>query len=107
MQIFKNSFGIIAICGLMSACASPSPDVVLIAPQPVFEKGGGGSCPPGFIYVPGAVPELAECIPEDECEELLTADGSAIPCGPVPGRAGDGGGSDSSGGSATGTPGRT
>jgi hypothetical protein len=69
------------IAALLAACAQPEPPV-RINPQPMFDKFGGGACEDGYIYVPGAVPEQALCIPEDECEPTYDANGSLIPCPP-------------------------
>ncbi|MEM9427622.1 MAG: hypothetical protein AAGA06_13075 [Pseudomonadota bacterium] len=84
------AFGVI---GLLAACAQQEEPPV-IKPQPVYDKfGGSGSCVGGYIYVPGTVPELDECIPEDECDPVYAADGSLIDCIP-PSRFPDPGGDD-------------
>jgi hypothetical protein len=100
---FINLSGPLAIAALLAACAQEEP-VTTVAPQPVFDKFGGGSCEEGFVYVPGAVPEEAKCEPED-CVDYYDADGTLIEC-PPPGREPDG--SDDSGRtpSVPGTPGR-
>ena len=83
MKLIQYS-GLIGIAGILAACASqPEPQ---IAPEPMFDKFGGGTCEEGYVYIPGTVPELAECVPEDECDPITLADGSVVWDCPPPGR---------------------
>lgn len=86
-----NLTGLIATAGILAACAQQE-EVTVVAPQPIFDKFGNAECVEGYILVPGAAP-IPECIPEDECEEITTADGNVIPC-PPPGRPDDHDGDD-------------
>ena len=57
----------------------------MVKPEPVFDKFGnvsGGACEDGLIYVPGSVPELDECIPEDDCDPVFDSAGNIIDCYP-------------------------
>ncbi len=54
----------------------------MIAPQPVYDKFGGGSCEGDYIYIPGAPPRIDQCIPEDECDPVYDSTGQIIECLP-------------------------
>lgn len=82
-----NFIGFIGAAGILAACAQQE-EVTVVAPQPIFDKFGNAECVEGYILVPGTAP-IPECIPEDECEEIVTADGNVIPCPPPPGRPDD------------------
>jgi hypothetical protein len=86
------------VVALLAGCAQQ--EEPMVRPQPVFDKFGGGSCEGEWIYVPGAAPEYAECVPPDECEPVYDTAGNLIEC--VPGRRPDPGRSD--GTSSTSTP---
>ena len=74
MNTFRLSV-IIGMSALLAACSQPDQPRE-IRPQPVFDKFGGGSCVGGFVYVAGAAPGQAECIPEEDCNLGTAADGS-------------------------------
>ncbi len=57
----------IGVAGLLAACAQQE-EPTMVAPQPVYDKFGGGSCEGDYIYIPGAPPQIDQCIPDDECE---------------------------------------
>lgn len=75
--------GYVCIASVLAACAvQPVP---MITPEPTFDKFGGGTCEDGYVYIPGTVPEFAECIPEDDCDLITLADGSVVwDCTPPP-----------------------
>ena len=82
------------VLGVLGACASqPEP---MIAPEPTFDKFGGGACEEGYVYVPGTAPQPPECIPEDDCDPITLADGSVVWDCPPPPPGRDGGRDDSS-----------
>ncbi|MXQ07586.1 hypothetical protein GQ651_06980 [Alphaproteobacteria bacterium GH1-50] len=65
----------------LAGCAQqeePAP----VRPEPMFDKFGGGTCTEGYVYVPGSVPERAECVPDDECEPVYDSTGAVIDCPP-------------------------
>lgn len=78
-----NIASLLAAAAFAAACAQEEQSFS-VAPQPTFDKFGGGSCEEGYVYVPGTVPEESLCEPED-CEPYYDADGSLIEC-PPPGR---------------------
>ncbi|MFQ6548603.1 hypothetical protein AADZ90_011640 [Aestuariibius sp. 2305UL40-4] len=81
-MVFSRSLVVLGMIAL-AGCAPRQDPQPRITPEPVFNKFGGGSCVPGYIYVPGAVPEQARCVPAGECEEVILADGSqAVQCTP-------------------------
>ena len=87
---------------VLAGCAQqeePAP----VRPEPMFDKFGGGTCTEGYVYVPGTIPELAECIPDDDCEPVYDTSGAIIDCPPPPRGVPRDAGSDSS---STGTTGR-
>ena len=96
----------VGIAAVIAGCAQQE-EITMVAPEPVFDKFGGGSCEEGYIYVPGAAFEPSVCVPEDECEGIVNADGSEVPCPPPPpGRDDDDDDDDSSSGrDPTGAPG--
>lgn len=108
-KIFMKLMSIIACAGalgVLAACAQQE-EMVMVEPQPMFDKYGGGSCEGDFIYIPGTVPEEAKCVPPDECEPVHDTAGTIIDC-PPPHR--DPGGSSSGGrtpGASRGSTGRT
>lgn len=65
---------------ILAACAQQ--EEPMVRPQPVFDKSGQGSCEGEWIYVPGTVPELAECVPPEECEPVYDTAGNLIDCLP-------------------------
>lgn len=76
-------FAAIAALGLVAACAQQE-EPVPVTPEPIFDKFGnvsGGTCEEGFIYVVGAQ-QVPVCIPEDECQEYVTANGAVVECPP-------------------------
>ena len=75
----KSLMALVGAAALVAACAQQE-EMTVVAPQPGFDKFGGGECEEGWIYVPGSVPELATCVPEDECEDPVfdTATGELI-----------------------------
>ena len=89
----------LGVIGVLAACAQQEEPPV-IKPQPVYNKFGEGSCEGEWIYVPGTVPELDECVPPEDCEPVYASDGSIIECPPPP-RFPDPGGSDDSSGRST------
>ena len=80
MRLFQMIAGS-AVVGLLAACAQQE-EPVMVRPQPVFDKFGGGSCEGEWIYIPGSVPEFAECVPPEECEPTASTITAVIPCPP-------------------------
>ena len=74
----------VSIAAVIAGCAQQE-EMTMVTPEPVFDKYGGGSCEEGYVYEPGAAFEPSVCVPEDECEPTVNADGSSVPC-PPPGR---------------------
>lgn len=81
MNIVKFA-GCAAVAALLAGCAQQEEPATMVPPQPVFDKYGGGSCEGNWVYVPGAVPELAECVPPDDCEYIIDSTGQTFPCPP-------------------------
>ena len=99
---FIHLSAVVGIAGLLGACSQPE---TLVAPEPMFDKYGGGSCSEGYVYIPGTAQRPPECIPDDGCIPTVNADGSVEEC-PPPYRRPDSDGNDSSStGSGTSTPG--
>lgn len=84
MNILKTS-AVLAIAGLLAACAQQEEPTGMVAPEPVFDKYGGGACSDGYVYVPGTAVQPPSCVPE-ECEGTLTSTAAQVPCPPPPPR---------------------
>ena len=83
-----HTIALLGVAGILSACAAQ--DEPIIRPQPVFDKFGNGACEDEWIYIPGTVPALAECVPPDECvDPVYDANGNIIDCPPPPRRPDD------------------
>ena len=62
------AFGIAA---MMAACSQPEPEI-MITPEPVFDKHGGGSCEEGYDFVAGTSARNRQiCVPDDGCIPVL------------------------------------
>ena len=70
-----------AIAGMLAACVQQE-EPTMVAPQPVYDKFGGGECEGDWIYVPGSVPEFGECVPPEDCDPIFDSAGNIINCPP-------------------------
>lgn len=76
----------LGVVGILAACAQQE-EPTMVRPEPVYDKfGGSGSCEGDWIYVPGSVPQLDQCLPPDECEPVYDTAGNVIECLPDPRR---------------------
>ena len=71
----------VAILGVLAACAQQEEPMTMVAPEPVFDKYGTGSCDEGYVYVAGAA-QVPRCVPEDECIDSTQVGAASIPCPP-------------------------
>lgn len=99
MTLLKFTAGA-AAAALLAACAQQE-EPTMVRPQPVFDKFGEGSCEGEWIYIPGTVPQYAECVPPEDCEMIVTATGQTVPCPPPTYRRPVGSNDGTSGGSGT------
>lgn len=97
---------VFAAVAFVADCAQDEP-VRIMAPQPVFDKyGGGGSCEGGVVYFPGAVPKEAKCVlPPEKCVDAYDVDGSLVECQPPGREPGDDDREDTPGAPTSSTPG--
>ena len=96
-------FAAAGVIGLLTACAQQE-EPTMVAPEPMFDKYGGGSCEGDWIYVPGTVPEFGECVPPGDCNPVYDSAGNVIDCRPPP-REREGGDDNGGGSTPTGAAG--
>ncbi len=94
----------LGVVALVAGCAQQE-EPTMVRPEPVYNKFGSGACEGDWIYIPGTVPELDECVPPDECEPVYDSAGNVIECLPETRRPNPDGSDDSS--DSSGTSGRS
>ena len=72
----------IAASLFLAGCAQQEePDAPVIRGEPTYDKYGSiNGCEEGR-YIPGAAP-VDQCLPPEDCEPTIGADGQTIPCPP-------------------------